>query len=109
MFVFYKYKLGSTIINGRRIYGYMEKYPPTRVTWDEFRANKGNLIAATYTPELLSSLFPGSAFPTINFLYSDLRYLTYEQMCALCKAFGLTGRTNEKKRRILKHFLREYC
>ena len=110
MLVFYKYKLGSTIINGQRIYGYMEKHPPVQVSWDVYRANAGNLVQATYTKERLQSMFPGSEFPSISFIYSDLRYFTYEQMCALCRSFGLTGnRTTENKRKALRTFLKEKC
>ncbi len=110
MFVFYRYRLGSTMIDGRRIYGYLEKHPPVRVTWDVFRANKGNLIEASYTPERLKMLFPNSEFPPVSFVYSDLRYLTWEQMCGLCKAFGITTpRTNSARRRALRAFMQEHC
>lgn len=110
MFVFYRYPYGSTIIDGRRIYGYMEKYEPVRVTWDVFRANKGNLIQASYNPQRLSSIFPGATFPNLSFIYSDLRILTWDQMRALCKAFGITsGRTNNERRRTLRKFIQERC
>ena len=110
MFVFYHTPYGSTIIDGRRIYGFLEKYPPAHVTWDVFRANKGNLIQASYTPERLSALFPNTTFPCISFIYSDLRYLTWEQMCALCKSFGIkTARSNSQRRKALRKFMQEHC
>jgi hypothetical protein len=111
MLVFYKYKLGSTIIDGKRIYGYMEKYPPVQVSWDTYRANAGNLIQATYTQERLQALFPDGVFPNVSFIYSDIRYLTYDQMCALCRGFGISGgnRKNEKRRKSLRAFLKEKC
>ena len=109
MLVFYKYPYGSTIIDGRRIYGYLEKHPPARVSWDVFR-NTPNLIEASYTPQRLSLLFPGRQFPNVSFMYADLRNLSWENMCDLCKAFGITtGRSNSERRRALRLFLKEKC
>ena len=110
MFVFFDSKYGSTIINGQRIYGYLEKHPAARVTWDTYRAYQNNLIQASYTAERLKLLFPKSEFPPVCFVYSDLRYLTWEQMCGLCKGFGITtARTNHERRKALRKFLQENC
>jgi hypothetical protein len=109
MLVFYKYPYGSTIIDGQRIYGYLEKYPPARVSWDVFR-NTPNLMEASYTPQRLKMLFPSAEFPNVSFMYSDLRYLEWEDMCALCKAFNITtGRSNSERRKALRTFLKEKC
>ena len=110
MFVFYHTPYGSTIIDGKRIYGYLEKYEPVRVSWDVFRANHPSLIQASYTPERLKMLFPNSDFPQVCFTYNDLRYLSWEQMCGLCKGFGITtSRTNSERRKALRAFLKEHC
>lgn len=110
MFVFYRSPYGSTIIDGKRIYGYLEKHPAARVTWDVFRVNHGNLIQASYTRERLRLLFPKSDFPNVSFLYSDIRYLTWEQMCGLCRGFGITTpRTNFERRKALRNFIKEHC
>lgn len=110
MFVFFKFPYGSTTINGQRIYGYLEKHPAIRVTWDVYRAYQGNLIQAAYTADRLKLLFPRSEFPRVSFVYSDLRYLTWEQMCGLCKGFGITTpRTNSERRKALRSFLKEHC
>jgi len=110
MFVFYKKPLGVTYVDDKPIHGYMEKHPPIRISWANYRRFAPNLIQASYTPERLKMLFPKADFPNIIFLYSDLRYLTWEQMCGLCKGFGITtARTNHERRKALRNFLKEYC
>ena len=109
-FVFYRYPYGSTIIDGKRIYGYLEKHPAVRVTWDVFRNYKQSFIEVAYNTQRLQSLFPDKSFPSVDFLYSDLRELTWEQMCGLCKAFGITSsRSNGERRKALRKFLKEKC
>lgn len=108
MLVFYRYPYGSTNVDGVQVYGYLEKFPPARVSWNSFKNNQGSLIQASYTKDRLELLFPGSQFPNISFMYSDLRYLSWEQMCALCKGFGLiTSRKNNDRRKALREFLKE--
>lgn len=110
MFVFSIYPYGSRFIDGHRVYGYLENQPATRVSWTTYKTHQSALIQASYTPERFKLLFPHSEFPSVSFIYSDLRYLTWEQMCALCKGFGIiTARTNHERRKALRHFLQEHC
>jgi hypothetical protein len=110
MFAFYYRPYGSTTVEGICVPGYLEKFPPARLSWNAFRQNKGVLIEAAYTPDRLKLLFPDSTFPQICFMYSDLRDLSWEQMCGLCKGFGITtSRNNFERRRTLRAFMKEYC
>jgi len=110
MLVFYKYKLGSTMLDGRRIYGYLEAYPPAHISWDVYKANHGNLLQVPYNKRNLEAMFPGRTFPVISFTYYEIRFLSWEQMCALCKALGITtGRRKDSRRRKLRKFFKENC
>ena len=110
MLVFYGYPYGSTMIHGRRIYGYLEKHGPVVVPWEVYKANQPDLIQASYDKDVLEQLFPGREFPKISFTYHEIRFLSWEQMCALCQAFGFTtNRSNASRRRKLRKFFREHC
>lgn len=110
MLAFYYRPYGSTTIDGVCIPGYLEKVPAARISWKAFRENKGVLIEASYTPDRLRQLFPNSEFPRVSFMYSDLRDLTWEQMCGLCKGFGITtARNNFQRRKALRAFMKEFC
>ena len=110
MFVFYKNQYGGIRLDDRTVHGYMEKFPPTQISWNTYKQNHNILIQASYNQDRLTMLFPHATFPKITFLYSDLRYLTWEQMCDLCQAFGLkTGRSNHERRRSLRKFMQEHC
>ena len=110
MLVFFKYPKGSTKINGRLIYGFLEHHAPVVVPWDVYKRHKNSLIQASYNKQILEILFPGREFPNLSFTYHELRFLDWEQMCALCQAFGFTtSRTNQLRRRKLRKFIREHC
>lgn len=110
MLVFYRYPYGSTMLHGRRIYGYLENHGPVVISWDLYKANQEDLIQASYDRDTLSLMFPGRNFPDISFTYSEIRYLNWEQMCALCRAFGFTtNRSNSSRRRKLRKFFKEHC
>lgn len=110
MLVFFDYPYGSTIIDGKRIYGYLEPHEPVKVPWSTYRLFRPSLRQAPYSKRTLEKMFPGQEFPNISFTYSELRLLDWEQMCALCKAFGLTTkRSNESRRRKLRQFIKLHC
>lgn len=110
MLVFFDYPKGSTIIDGKRIYGYLEPHAPVVVPWETYRLFRSSLRQASYSKQVLERMFPGRDFPNVTFTYSELRFLDWEQMCALCKAFGFTtNRSNESRRRKLRKFLQENC
>jgi hypothetical protein len=98
------------MINGRRIYGYLERHAPVVVPWEVYKAHTNRLIQASYDKRILEELFPGREFPNIAFTYHEMRFLNWEQMCALCKAVGITtNRSNASRRRALRKFFRENC
>ena len=110
MLVFFRYPYGSTIINGRRIYGYLERHAPVMVPWEIYRLFKNSLVQASYSKDIFEQLFPGKTFPNISFTYNEIRYLNWEQMCELCKAFGFTtNKSNPLRRRKLRKFIKENC
>jgi len=110
MLVFYRYPKGSTMINGRRIYGYLEQHGPVVVPWAIYKAFQNSLIQASYSKEVFEQLFPGRTFPNLSFTYHEIRFLSWEQMCELCKAFGFTtNRSKESRRRKLRSFIKEHC
>lgn len=110
MLVFFRYPYGSTIINGKTIYGYLERHDPVVVPWVTYRSCKDSLIQAPYNKVTLEKMFPGRQFPNITFTYSQIRFLSWEQMCELCQAFGFTTkRSNESRRRKLRKFIKEHC
>lgn len=109
MLVYFNYKRGSTMIDGKRIYGYLELYDPVIISWDAYKANRGNLMQAPYDKRILEKIFPGREFPDISFTYHEIRYLSWEQMCALCKALQITtNRSNTSRRRKLRKFFKSY-
>jgi len=110
MIVFYKFPYGSTIIDKKRIYGYLESYPPVQISWRAWLDHQNSLIAASYDKQILEQMFPGREFPNISFTYAQMRYLTWTQMCDLCKACGITtSRKNDKRKKALQKFFQEYC
>ena len=110
MLVYYRFPRGSTVIDNQRVYGFLEKFPPARISWGSYKANKHDLILASYTKEILESMFPGSTFPDINFTYAEIIHLDWEQLCGLCKGFGITtSRQNRLRRRSIVKFMKEYC
>lgn len=110
MLVFFRYPYGSTIIDGKRIYGYLEKHDPVIIPWETYRAFRQDLIQASYNKSTLERMFPGREFPNISFTYHQIRFLDWEQMCQLCKAFGFTtNRSNESRRLKLRRFMKEHC
>lgn len=110
MLVFFHHPKGSTIIEEKRVYGYLERYDPARISWAAYVANKGNVIQASYDRKLLEKMFPGSIFPDISFTYHQIRFMNWEQMCDLCQAFGFTtNRSNASRRRKLRKFMKENC
>lgn len=110
MLVFFSYPYGSTIIDGKRIYGYLERHDPVVVPWNTYRQFQKTLIQAPYTKQYLEKRFPGSVFPNITFTYHEIRFLSWEQMCDLCKAFGFTtSRESRLRRRQLRKFMKEHC
>jgi hypothetical protein len=48
MIVFYKFPRGSTVFGHKRIYGYLEPYPPVQVPWRIWLNNQNSFIAASY-------------------------------------------------------------
>jgi len=110
MLVFYRHPKGSTMINGRRIYGYLEQHGPVVVPWAVYKACQNSLIQASYSKEVFEQLFPGRPFPNLSFTYHEIRFLDWEQMCELCKAFGFTtNRSKASRRRKLRKFMKEHC
>lgn len=110
MLVFYRHPYGSTMINGKRIYGYLERHGPVVVPWSVFKDARSSLIEASYTKDVLEQLFPNREFPNLSFTYHEIRFLNWEQMCALCKAFGFTtNRSKDSRRRKLRKFIKEHC
>ena len=110
MLVFYKHPYGSTMLGGRRIYGFLERHAPVVVPWIVYKANQEDLIQASYDKHILEVMFPGNEFPSISFTYHQIRFLSWEQMCDLCKAFGFTtNRSKASRRRKLRKFFKEYC
>lgn len=110
MLVYFKYPKGSTMINDRRIYGYLEQHAPVIVPWHVYQGYKNSLIQASYTKEILEQLFPGKEFPNIAFTYHEITFLDWEQMCELCNVFGFTtNRSNVSRRRKLRKFMKENC
>lgn len=110
MLVFFRYPKGSTMINGRRIYGFLERHGPVVIPWGVYKARYDSFIQAPYNKRVLEELFPGREFPNVSFTYHQIRFLDWEQMCALCKAFGFTtNRSNASRRRKLRKFMKEYC
>lgn len=98
------------MINGRRIYGFLERHGPVVVPWEVYKACKNSLMQASYNKEILEELFPGREFPNLSFTYHEIRFLNWEQMCALCRAFGFTAnRSNIYRRRKLRKFIKENC
>lgn len=110
MLVFFDYPRGSTVIHGKRIYGYFERQAPVVIPWNIYRHHRGSLRQASYDKRILETLFPGSEFPNLAFTYHEMRFLDWEQMCALCKALGFTtNRSKTSRRRKLKKFFKENC
>jgi len=110
MLVFFDYPRGSTMINGKRIYGYLEPHGPVVVSWKVYKECRHSLREASYNKRILEELFPGREFPNLRFTYHQIRYLDWEQMCALCQAFGFTtNRSNASRRRKLRKFMKESC
>ena len=110
MLVFFMHPRGSTMINGRRIYGYLERHAPVIVPWAVYKDCKNSLIQASYNKRILEELFPGREFPNLSFTYHELRFLDWEQMCSLCHAFGFTtNRSSKSRRRKLRKFMKENC
>ncbi len=110
MLVFFKYPKGSTKINGRLIYGFLEHHAPVVVPWSVYKANYNSLMQASYTKEVLEAMFPGKEFPKLSFTYHEIRFLDWEQMCSLCHAFGFTtNRSSKSRRRKLRLFMKENC
>lgn len=110
MLVFYKYPKGSTIMNGRRVYGFLEPHAPVVVPWDIYKTHRNSFIQASYSKDILEQLFPDREFPNVSFTYHEIRFMTWEQMCTLCKAFGITTkRATVSRRRELRKFMRENC
>ena len=98
------------MINGRRIYGYLEPHGPVVVSWDIYKASRKDLMQASYSKEILEALFPGREFPNVSFTYHEIRFLDWEQMCMLCRAFGFTtNRLKAPRRTKLRKFMRENC
>jgi hypothetical protein len=98
------------MINGRRIYGYLERHAPVVVPWGVYRGCRNSLIQASYNKSILEQLFPGRVFPNLSFTYHEIRFLNWEQMCSLCHAFGFTtNRSNTSRRRKLRKFMKENC
>jgi len=110
MLVYFRYPKGSTIINGKRIYGYLERHAPVMIPWEVYKTYKGNLIQASYNKHILEGLFPGREFPNLSFTYHEIRFLDWEQMCALCSALGFTtNRSNTSRRLKLRKFFKFHC
>ncbi len=110
MLVYYKYPKGSTILNGRRIYGFLELHAPVVIPWGVYKQHRNTFIQASYTKDILEQLFPGGEFPNLSFTYHEIRFMTWEQMCSLCKAFEITtSRNNGSRRRELRHYMKENC
>ena len=110
MLVYFKLPFGSTIIEGKKVYGFLEKFPPTKISWPAYRANKKITIQAHYNKAILEKMFPGKVFLDITFTYSELGYLKWEEMCALCKGFGITtSRENRLRLRSLIKVFKKYC
>ena len=98
------------MINGKRIYGYLENHGPVVIPWDVYKANKQDLMQASYDKDVLEQMFPGKEFPQMSFTYHQIRFLEWSQLCALCKAFGFTTpRSTNSRRRQLRKFFRENC
>jgi hypothetical protein len=108
--VYSKYPKGSLILNGKRVHGFLEPYEATKVTWEEYKARKNDLVSAPYDKQILERMFPGTEFPDITFTYHQIRHLSWEQMCSLCKALGITtSRSNHARRLKLRRFFKKNC
>ena len=110
MLVFFNYPYGSIGVDGKIVYGYLEKYDPTHISWQSWKTHKDSLIQASYNKRILEKMFPGKEFPNLSFTYSEMKFLNWQQMCDLCKAFGITtNRQNRLRYRTLREFIKEYC
>jgi len=110
MIVFYKFPHGSTMFGNQRIYGYLERYAPVQIPWKLWLVNKDSLVAASYDKQILEQIFPGREFPHISFTYAQIRYLTWTQLCDLCKACNITtSRRNDMRKKKLQRFFQENC
>ena len=98
------------MINGKRIYGWLERYAPVVIPWEVYKERRSSFIQAPYNKQILETLFPGREFPNLSFTYYEIRFLDWEQMCTLCQAFGFTtNRSNFSRRRKLRKFMKESC
>jgi hypothetical protein len=111
MFVYFRYPHGYTYLEGKKIYGFLEMMPSTHISYETWRLNKNKtLIQEPFNKDNLSRLFPGIEFPNVSFTLNDIRHLSWDDMCALCKAFGLkTKRDNVSRRTALRKFIKEHC
>jgi hypothetical protein len=108
--VHYAFPKGSIVVKGTRIYGYLEPQPAVIVPWGEYKHAPSNYVQAQYTKPILQAMFPGGEFPNVAFTYHEMRFLDWEQMCAICKGVGLkTNREKGKRRAKLRKFFRENC
>ena len=110
MLVFFNYPRGSTIIDGKRIYGFFEPYDPVIIPWSVYRANKQKLMQAPYTSKILSTIFPKRIFPPLSFTYKEIKFLEYDQLVELCNIFEISApHTKSKCRQKIRQFFKEKC
>ena len=110
MLVHYAYPKGSIVVHGKRVHGFLEPNDPVTIPWGEYKHAPQTYVQASYNKEILEKIFPGGEFPNVTFTYHQMRFLTWEHLCAICKGVGLkTSREKGKRRQALRKFFREYC
>jgi len=110
MLVYFKQPKGSIRLDGVLVHGFAELQEPSRISWECYKNHRKMLVQACYNKERLERLFPNGDFPNISFTYSDLRYLTWEQLCDLCKGFGIkTNRKSRLRLKKLRRFMKAHC
>lgn len=91
MLVFLKEPMGSSIIDGRRIYGrYFNygKFGPTEIPKKTYINNKDVLEEAEYNKRILEEKF-GGEFPDVKFKITKLIKLPFDKTIELAAALGI--------------------
>lgn len=91
MLVYYYLPYGYSGVNGRPLYGRALGRPPTRISYDEYLAQKDVYEMAPFTPSYLE-MATGKPFPlSIMFTIDTLKYLDYRTLQKLATYFGVSG------------------
>lgn len=91
MLVYLREPMGYTQLEGKRIYGRKYAYGsfgPADIPYKTYKANKGILIEADYTPEWLENKF-GVEFPRVTFKVSDFSKMDFRLMADIANRMGV--------------------